>query len=49
MGSSANAANLNLGLTYAYSKRLSIIPNLSLGMTPDSPNYAFSVKFPYRF
>ena len=49
VGSSANAANLNLGLTYAYSKRLSIIPNLSLGMTPDSPNYAFSVKFPYRF
>jgi opacity protein-like surface antigen len=49
IGSSANAANLNLGLTYAFSKRLSIIPNLSLGMTPDSPNYAFSVKFPYRF
>ncbi|MBP4044500.1 transporter [Chromobacterium violaceum] len=49
VGSSANAANLNLGLTYAYSKRLSIIPSLSLGMTPDSPNYAFSVKFPYRF
>ncbi|RMC96536.1 transporter [Aquitalea palustris] len=49
VGSSANAANLNLGLTYAFSKHLSIIPNLSLGMTPDSPNYAFSVKFPYRF
>jgi len=48
-GSSANAASLNLGLTYAYSKQLSIIPNLSIGLTPDSPNYAFSVKFPYRF
>ena len=49
IGSEANAANLNLGLTYAPSKSLSIIPNLSIGLTPDTPNYAFSVKFPYRF
>lgn len=49
VGSDANAANLNIGLTYAVSKRLSIIPNLSVGMTPDTANYAFSIKFPYRY
>lgn len=48
-GSDANAATLNVGLTYALNKRLSIIPNLAVGLTPDTANYAFSIKFPYRF
>jgi opacity protein-like surface antigen len=49
VGSDANAGTLNLGLTYAVNRHLSIVPNLAVGLTPDAPNYAFSVKFPYYF
>jgi opacity protein-like surface antigen len=48
-GSQANAANINLGLTYAMSRHFSIIPTVAFGLSADSPNYSFSVKFPYTF
>lgn len=48
-GSDANAAYFNWGLTYAWSKNLTIVPNLSIGMTPDAPDFSISVKFPYYF
>ncbi|WP_220271942.1 porin [Crenobacter cavernae] len=48
-GSDANAATMNLGLTYAVSKKLSIVPNLATGLTPDAPDYSVSIKFPYAF
>jgi len=48
-GSQANAASINLGLTFAMSKHFSIIPTVAFGLTPDSPNYSLSVKFPYTF
>ncbi|MCW3481552.1 hypothetical protein OL229_18600 [Neisseriaceae bacterium JH1-16] len=48
-GSQANAASINLGLTFAMSRHFSIIPTVAFGLTPDSPNYSLSVKFPYTF
>ncbi|MXR37113.1 transporter [Craterilacuibacter sinensis] len=48
-GSDSNSATLNLGLTYAMSKNLSVIPNLAVGLTPDAADYAFSLRFPYNF
>lgn len=48
-GSDSNSATLNLGLTYALSKNLSVIPNLAVGLTPDAADYAFSLRFPYNF
>ncbi|MFZ5960029.1 hypothetical protein ACOXVJ_21215 [Pseudomonas knackmussii] len=47
--SDANAAYFNWGMTYAWSKNLTIVPNLSIGISPDAPDYSVSVKFPYYF
>lgn len=48
-GSSGNAATLNVGLTHAFSKRLSISSNVAVGMTNDAPNYSVGVRVPYTF
>lgn len=48
-GSDANAAYFNVGMTFAASDKLTIVPNLSIGMTPDAPDFSFSLKFPYYF
>lgn len=48
-GSDANAAYFNIGMTYALSNDLTIVPNLSIGLTPDAPDFSFSLKFPYYF
>ncbi|MBP8813883.1 MAG: hypothetical protein KBE25_04795 [Laribacter sp.] len=48
-GSESNAATLNVGMTYSLGQHLSIVPNVAIGLTPDSPNYNFSVRFPYNF
>jgi len=48
-GSDINAGQFNWGLTYAWSNNLTIVPNLSIGITPDAPDFSFSVKFPYYF
>ncbi|MNG08884.1 hypothetical protein D3C84_922730 [compost metagenome] len=47
--SDANAAYFNIGMTYALSDKLTMVPNLSIGLTPDSPDFSFSLKFPYYF
>ncbi|NIF28211.1 hypothetical protein F3J44_17720 [Pantoea sp. Tr-811] len=44
-----NAANFNVGLTFAASENLTIVPNLAIGLTEDSPDFSFSLKFPYYF
>jgi len=49
IGSDANSGFFNIGMTIAASPSLTIVPMLSLGMTPDAPNFSFSVKFPYYF
>ncbi|WP_238873667.1 transporter [Halopseudomonas maritima] len=48
-GSDANAAYFNIGMTYAANRDFTIVPNLSIGLTPDAPDFSFSLKFPYYF
>ena len=47
--SDANAAYFNVGMTIAANQHLTIVPNLSIGLTPDAPDFTFSLKFPYYF
>lgn len=47
--SDANAGYFNIGMTMAISDKLTIVPNLSIGLTDDAPDFTFSVKFPYYF
>ncbi|MBK5343825.1 hypothetical protein JFU48_20845 [Pseudomonas sp. TH49] len=49
ISSDANAGYFNIGMTIAATPNLTIVPNLSLGMTPDAPDFTFSLKFPYYF
>ncbi|MFC3942776.1 hypothetical protein CCU68_03530 [Pseudomonas gingeri NCPPB 3146 = LMG 5327] len=49
VGSDANAGYFNVGMTIAATPNLTIVPQLSLGMTPDAPDFTFSLKFPYYF
>lgn len=48
-GSDANAAYFNIGMTMAVSDKLTAVPNLSIGLTPDAPDFSLSLKFPYYF
>jgi hypothetical protein len=48
-GSDTNAAYFNLGMTFAATDRLTVVPSLSIGLTPDAPDFTFSLKFPYYF
>jgi hypothetical protein len=48
-GSDANSAYFNIGMTMAATPNLTIVPNLAIGITPDAPDFSFSLKFPYYF
>lgn len=48
-GSDASAGYFNVGMTYAYDEDLTIVPNLAIGLTPDAPDFTFSLRFPYYF
>ena len=45
----ALTGTFNLGVTYALTERLAMVTNLGMGLTSDTSDYIFSVKFPYRF
>ena len=47
--SDANAGYSNIGMTIAATDHPTIVPNLSIGMTDDAPDFTFSLKFPYYF
>ncbi|MHB1951521.1 MAG: cytochrome c-type biogenesis protein [Acidiferrobacteraceae bacterium] len=49
IGSDANAASLNFGVTYGLSRNETVITNLAVGMTKDAPDVALSVGVPYSF
>jgi hypothetical protein len=36
-------------MTIAATNNLTIVPNLSIGMTDDAPDFQFSLKLPYYF
>ena len=49
VGSEGNAAILSLGVTHALTPKLSMVTSVGVGLTNDSPNYTFGIRFPYRF
>lgn len=49
LNSDTHAAAFNFGLTWVVNKNLSVVPNLAIGLTPDSPDYSLSIRFPYNF
>lgn len=49
VSSDANAGYFNVGMTIAATDNLTIVPNLSIGLTEDAPAFTFSLKFPYYF
>lgn len=44
VGSDANAVSLNVGTTYAFSDRQSLVFNVGAGLTPDAPNIQLNAK-----
>lgn len=49
VGSDATTGTFDVGVTYAMTDRLSVVSNLGMGLTNDASDYAFALKFPYRF
>ncbi len=47
IGSDANAASFNLGVTYALNPNMTLVTQLAFGLTPDAPNFSLSFKIPY--
>jgi hypothetical protein len=48
-GSETTAAVLNFGLNHVVNKHLTINGTVSIGMTPDAPNFVVGFRFPYTF
>jgi len=48
-GSFMNAANFKAGFTWAISEKSSIDLAGGIGLTTDSPDYTFEIRFPYTF
>ncbi len=48
-GSETVAAALNFGLNHVVNKHLTIEGSVSIGLTPDAPNFVVGVRFPYTF
>lgn len=48
-GSQANVALLNIGGTFTLNRTTTLISNLGVGLTADSPNMVLSVRVPLRF
>ncbi|MHB1059575.1 MAG: transporter [Rhodanobacter sp.] len=49
IGSDANAATFNMGVTYAMSQHTTLVTLLGVGLTPDAPDYSLTFKIPYMF
>lgn len=48
-GSQTTAAAMNFGLNHVVNKHLTINGSVSIGLTPDAPNFVVGVRFPYTF
>ena len=48
-GSETTASALNFGLNHVVNKHLTINGSVSVGLTPDAPNFVVGVRFPYTF
>jgi hypothetical protein len=48
-GSQTTSAMMNFGLNHVVNKHLTINGAVSIGLTPDAPNFVVGVRFPYTF
>jgi hypothetical protein len=48
-GSQTQASTMNFGLNQVINKHLTINGSVSIGLTPDAPNFVVGVRFPYTF
>lgn len=49
VGSASTVGILNLGATFAISRKMSILTNIGVGITDDAPDMTLSVRVPIRF
>jgi hypothetical protein len=49
IGSHANVASLNVGSTFAFSQRASVIVNVAAGLTRDTPDFSLVTRVPFSF
>ncbi len=49
VGSQANVALVNLGATFTLGPRVSLVANVGMGLTDDSPDMSLSIRLPIRF
>lgn len=49
IGSHANVASLNIGSTFAFSQRASVIVNVGAGLTRDTPDFSLVTRVPFSF
>ncbi len=49
IGSDANSAMFNVGITQSLNRHLSIAGTVGIGLTDDAPDFTFGVRLPYRF
>ena len=49
VGSGANVAIANVGMTYAFNSKSSVIMNLGAGMTSSAPSFQLTATIPYNF
>src|SRR5690606_17617881 len=47
IGSDAQAAMFNLGVTYAPTPQATFVSQLGIGLTPDAPDFSLIFKVPY--
>lgn len=49
IGSDANAATFNMGVTHALNEHTTLVSLFGFGLTPDAPDFSLSFKIPYMF
>jgi hypothetical protein len=49
IGSHANVASLNIGTTFAFSQRASVLVNVGAGLTRDTPDFSLATRIPFSF
>jgi hypothetical protein len=49
VGSKTNVGTMTFGISHVLTKNLSISATLAMGLTPDAPNYVFTLRFPYTW
>jgi opacity protein-like surface antigen len=47
IGSNANAATFNVGVTYGLGRRTTAVLNFGIGLTPDAPDFSVTLRLPF--